>query len=285
MEENPNPTAETPTEYSDPTVEAVPDSRSAPLPGALPLLRKAHMRALTDTRRLVLHEDLVTALGELETHEENAKASAATYKELQGDAKAEVRRLRGILHSGEEKVEVLCRQIVDFDSNAMRFVSVETGEEIASRALRPEEAEAAAQLTIPIPPSAPQAEAATAAPAPTGYSIVRALEGDRPPRFVLADADGKIVQEFADFYAASDALATIEGRPLPVWTCAKCGAEINGAPSRTTGGVLDQPLCSKVCADAWETRTMSVSEAEAAPPAPAPKKRPRRRILRAVPPA
>lgn len=98
---------------------------------------------LTEQERLLKSEELVKRLEEKDGLEDRKKSSADDFKSLITAKECEARRLRREVSTGIEHREVECQEVFRFARNLVETVRLDTGEVVSSRAMRPEERQAA----------------------------------------------------------------------------------------------------------------------------------------------
>jgi hypothetical protein len=117
--------------------------------------RKIH---LTDPRRIELGDALSDRLGDLEMFAASLSVEKERHKDLCGEARADISRIRIALSDGYELVDVRCMVIDDPDTCTRSFVAPD-GEVVETRALSPEELAALRQGALPgVPAPAPREE-------------------------------------------------------------------------------------------------------------------------------
>lgn len=97
------------------------------------------MSKLTDEHRARLKNEIVAHLERYDDFEEQKKERTRDLTAKMKSERADFTRKRNALKSGEIEEDIECEEVQDFERNAVRVVRCDTGETVATRAMKGEE--------------------------------------------------------------------------------------------------------------------------------------------------
>lgn len=101
---------------------------------------------LTPAELARMKDDLAIAAVELEELTDEARESAARFREERKELKGKVRNLARTIKHGKVPRPIECRRVLDPEARTVETVRVDTGEVVDSRAARPDELQGALDL-------------------------------------------------------------------------------------------------------------------------------------------